>query len=163
MTVPGFAGHVLYVDLTRGKTRKEPLDDRFVHAFIGGYGINTRLLYDVVSPAVDPLSPDNPIILGAGPFAGTIVPGSAELIGTTKFPVNGAFASACGGGHFALMLKTCGKKFWSIFRRDRPRGYAKEMDPPAFYPCCIGFGIRVVQFSFHSPGGDVGKSVSEYR
>ena len=98
MKIPGFAGNILFIDLTSGEIRKEPLDNQLVHSFLGGYGINIKLLFNMVSPAVDPLSPDNPIILCAGPFVGTIVPGSAKLVATTKFPVNGTFASANGGG-----------------------------------------------------------------
>jgi len=108
MGIPGYAGSILYVDLTTGKTGKESLDRRLVTAFIGGFGINNRLAYDLLPPDVDPLSPDNVIILGAGPFAGTIVPGAGKVIVTTRFPLNGAFATAHGGGAFALMLKTCG-------------------------------------------------------
>jgi len=104
----GYAGSILYVDLTNGKTRSEPLDLELVKAFIGGYGINNKLAYDLIPPDVDPLSPDNAIIIGAGPFAGTIVPGAGKVIVTTKFPLNGAIATAHGGGAFAPMLKTSG-------------------------------------------------------
>jgi len=108
MDIPGYAGSILYVDLTKGKTRNEPLDLQLMKAFIGGYGINNKLAYDLIPPDVDPLSPDNAIIIGAGPFAGTIVPGSGKVIVTTRFPLNGAVATAHGGGAFALMLKTSG-------------------------------------------------------
>ena len=108
MDYPGYAGAILHVDLSSGETRKEPLDPHLVRAFIGGFGINNKLAYDLIPPDVDPLSPDNAIIIGAGPFAGTIVPGAGKVIVTTRFPLNGAFATAHGGGAFALMLKTCG-------------------------------------------------------
>jgi len=108
MDVPGYAGHILHVDLTRGSIRKEELDLELVTNFIGGWGINSRLAYDCIPPDADPLSPENAIILGAGPFNGTIVPGSAELAITTKFPLSGGIGVSCGGGHFPLMLKTSG-------------------------------------------------------
>ncbi len=108
MNIPGYAGNILYIDLTRGRTRKEPLDPELVRTLIGGYGINSKLAYNLIPQGVDPLSPENLIIVGAGPFAGTMIPGAAKVLVTTKFPINGAFATAAGGGSFALMLKTVG-------------------------------------------------------
>jgi aldehyde:ferredoxin oxidoreductase len=108
MDVPGYAGHILHVDLTRGSIRKEKLDPELVTQFIGGWGINSRLAYDCIPPDVDSLSPENAIIVGTGPFNGTIVPGSAELAITTKLPLSGGIGVSCGGGHFPLMLKASG-------------------------------------------------------
>jgi aldehyde:ferredoxin oxidoreductase len=61
-----------------------------------------------MSKGTPPFSPDNLIIIGAGPFAGTLIPGAAKILVTTRFPINGAFATAAGGGSFALMLKSAG-------------------------------------------------------
>ena len=108
MEVPGYAGYILHVDLTRGRIRKEPLDFGLVKDFIGGWGINSRLAYDCIPSDIDPLSPENAIIIGTGPFSGTIVPGSAELVITTKLPLSGGIGTGCGGGHFPLMLKSSG-------------------------------------------------------
>ena len=108
MPIPGYVGNILYVDLTGSGIKEEPLDPGLAKTLIGGYGINNKLAYDLIPPMVDPLSSQNSIILGAGPFAGTFVPGAAKLLATTKFPVNGAFATAAGGGSFAIMLKSAG-------------------------------------------------------
>jgi len=88
--------------------RKEPLPSDWVDRFIGGYGINNRLAYQLIPPQVDPLSPENALIIGAGPFAGTLIPGSGKVLLTTKFPINGAFATASGGGSFSFRLKSAG-------------------------------------------------------
>ena len=108
MGIPGYAGRILYIDLTSGRTRKEPIDPELVMTLIGGYGINNKLAYDLIPQRTDPLSPASSIIIGAGPFAGTLVPGAAKVLVTTKFPINGAFATAAAGGSFALMLKSVG-------------------------------------------------------
>ena len=108
MDIAGYAGSILYVNLTNGRIRKEPLDPGLVRSLIGGYGVNNKLAYDLMPQGVDPLSPENLIIIGAGPFAGTLVPGAAKVLVTTRFPINGAFATAAGGGSFALMLKSAG-------------------------------------------------------
>ncbi|MBE0414992.1 MAG: hypothetical protein IBX36_00420 [Dehalococcoidia bacterium] len=128
MEIPGYAGSILYVDLTSGQIRKEPLDPEMVRALIGGWGINNRLAYDLIPPDADPLSPENAILIGTGPFSGTIVPGSAELLVTSKFPLNGSFATACGGGNFALMLKTSGYDHVVISGRAEKPVYLKILD-----------------------------------
>jgi len=108
MKTTGYAGSILFVDLTGGKIRKEPLDPDLARAFLGGHGINYKLAYNLIPPDADPLSPENAIIIGAGPFSGTLVPGSAELVITSKLPLSGGFGTNAGGGHFGLMLKSSG-------------------------------------------------------
>ena len=94
MEYHGYAGRILYVDLSTGQIEKQPLDIEMAQRFLGGSGINYRLGYDLLKPGVDPLSPDNGIILGSGPFSGTLVPSNSRLMATTKFPINGRWASA---------------------------------------------------------------------
>jgi len=108
MQIPGYAGSILHIDLTSGSVKKELLALELVRRFIGGFGINNKLAYDLIPADADPLSPENLVIVGAGPFAGTLVPGAGKVLITTKFPINGAFATASGGGSFALMLKSAG-------------------------------------------------------
>lgn len=105
---PGYTGNILYVDLTAGTSRLGPVDPELPRRLIGGFGVNSRLAYDLVPHGTDPFSPDNLIIIGAGPFAGTLVPGGAKVLVTTRFPINGAYATAAGGGCFASYMKSAG-------------------------------------------------------
>src|SRR3972149_3099260 len=102
-----YAGYILRVDLSRGKITQKPLDGNIARDFIGGFGINNKLAYDLIRPGTDPLSPGKPIILGAGLLNGTVAPSSSRVFATTKFPITGAIGSACGGG-FGFMLKAAG-------------------------------------------------------
>ncbi len=104
----GYMGRILYVDLTEGRSRTENLDPDMARQFLGGWGVNARLAWDVIPPEADALSPENAVIIGTGPLSGTIVPGSAELSITTKLPLSGGIGTGCGGGHFPLMLKSSG-------------------------------------------------------
>ena len=94
MAIPGYAGSILFVDLTSERTREESLDPELARTLIGGCGINNKLAYDLMPQGIDPLSPQNLIIIGAGPFADTLVPGAAKILVTTRFPLNGTFATA---------------------------------------------------------------------
>jgi len=83
----GWAGAVLRVDLSTRKVEKAPLNMEWAHEFIGGRGLNSRTLYSEVKPGTDPMGPDNPLIFGAGPCNGTLVPGSSSITVTTKSPL----------------------------------------------------------------------------
>ena len=105
---PGYAGRILFVDLSTGKWREERFSKQDQEKYIGGHGMNAFLAWNLIDPLSDPLSPENPLIMGAGPFTGTIIPGSSKLVTTLKFPLNGAFGTTVAGCRFPLMLKTCG-------------------------------------------------------
>jgi aldehyde:ferredoxin oxidoreductase len=47
MTYYGYAGKVLYVDLTSGRSRTETLDMATAKKYLGGCGIGERLLCDL--------------------------------------------------------------------------------------------------------------------
>ena len=128
MDIPGYAGGIGYVDLTSGHTRKEPLDPGLARTFIGGHGINWKLAYDLIPPHADPLSPENAIIIGVGPFSGTLVPGTSELVVTSKLPLSGGFGTNAGGGHFPLMLKSSGYDHLVITGRAEKPTYLKILD-----------------------------------
>ena len=77
-------GTILRVDLGSGKIEKEPLREDLRLNYIGGRGINSRLLFDEVGPEIDPLSPENRLIFGASPLSGTAAPSIARFTVTTK-------------------------------------------------------------------------------
>ena len=83
----GYAGHILHVDLTTGELEKWRLDLKLASEFIGSCGLNGRLAYDLIDPEKDPLSPESPILIGAGPLVGTLAPGSGQIEGMVKFPL----------------------------------------------------------------------------
>ncbi len=97
-----------FVDLTTGQVTVEQTPEDLVRRFIGGRGLGAKLLYDLVGPEVDPLGPDNYLILTAGPLAGTPWPTSARLHVTFKSPLTGIYGYANTGGHFVAELKHAG-------------------------------------------------------
>lgn len=121
MSMPGYAGKILHVDLSSGKSAERPLDLELCRRFLGGYGMNNVLAHEFIPPLADPLSPENAIIIGCGPFNGTVIPGSSELSITTKFPINNAIATGCGGGFFPIMMKSAGYDHIVITGRSRKK------------------------------------------
>ena len=71
-------GAILNIDLTTGKVSREPTSS-YQELFIGGRGINDKIVYDRVGPEIGPLDPGNVIAFGTGPFTGTAVPELTRL------------------------------------------------------------------------------------
>ncbi len=104
----GYAGRILYVDLTHGKVTEKELSEGFARKYIGGNGFGARLLYDENPKGVDPFSPENTLILAVGPFAGTIVPTGSRYGVFAKSPQTGFFGESYASGFFGFELKCAG-------------------------------------------------------
>ena len=113
----GWAGRILYVDLTKGRVRKKETPKGLREAFIGGRGINAKLLWDLTKPGVNPLSPENVLIFGAGTLTGTPVPMTGRLTVTTKSPQTNLYLKSVSGGHFAGELKFAGYDHIVVYGR----------------------------------------------
>ena len=101
-------GRMLHVDLSSGQVEMEDLEHDAARAHLGGLGLNAWLMEKTYVTGTDPLSADNPIILGAGPLVGTGTPGAAKIVATTRFPQNGAISESVGSMRFARNLKGAG-------------------------------------------------------
>jgi aldehyde:ferredoxin oxidoreductase len=104
----GWTGTILRVDLSTGKTTKEPLSEELAYDFIGGRGVNSKILYDETGPQTDPLGPDNRLIIGTGPTTGTLGLGNSRFTITGKSPLTGILGDASGGGQFGAEVKFAG-------------------------------------------------------
>jgi aldehyde:ferredoxin oxidoreductase len=85
----------------RAVTRRELRGEAVVKA--GRYLI-ARTLLDLGAAGVDPLSPANPLIFSAGPFAGTSFSNANRTSVGCKSPLTGGIKEANGGGTFAYAL-----------------------------------------------------------
>jgi aldehyde:ferredoxin oxidoreductase len=104
----GWMGTILRVDLSTGKIAKEPLSEDLAYNFVGGRGVNSKILYDETSPATEPLGPDNRLIIGTGPTSGTLGLGNGRFTITARSPLTGILGDASGGGHFGGEVKFAG-------------------------------------------------------
>jgi len=104
----GWAGRILKVDLTAGRVAVDPLNLEEAIKFLGGRGLNSWTLYNLVKNDFDEFSPDNPVIIGAGPLCGTLVPAANKFTFTTKSPLTNIFADSCAGGYFGPEIKYAG-------------------------------------------------------
>ena len=116
----GRMGTIAYIDLTDGTIQKVEFPSYLCENYLGGAGVNARLLYEHVPPDVGPMDPKAIVILGAGPLVGTIVPSCGRIETTAKSPVTGIFGDSNAGGDFAPEMKFAGYDHLVI------RGKAKE-------------------------------------
>jgi len=105
----GYAGRVLRVDLTTGKTRVEQLNVDIARKYIGGIGLGMKLWLDNSQPGVDPFSPENPLVLALGPVSGTMFPtaGNGHAF-VSKSPATFGIGEAVAHGTFGAEMKRAG-------------------------------------------------------
>jgi aldehyde:ferredoxin oxidoreductase len=104
----GYGGSILRVNLTTGQITKQPTSPEVARDFIGGRGFGAYYLFKEVPKNVDPLGPENKLIISTGPLSGLMVPGAGKCDWTTKSPLTGGYADASMGGHFTAELKYAG-------------------------------------------------------
>jgi aldehyde:ferredoxin oxidoreductase len=136
----GYKGRWAWVDLTGRTVRVEPADPGYGRDYVGGRGLQARLLADHLErtgPLKDPLSPQNRIIVGSSALNDTAVAtagrGSCSFVGTMARspepaswvpghkPIYGLVTHSSAGGLFPNMLKRAG--FDQVIvdgRADRP-------------------------------------------
>ena len=105
----GYAGRVLRVDLTTGKTRFEKLDEETAKKYIGGIGLGMKLWLANSKAGVDAFNPDNPLVLAVGPVSGTMFPtGGNGHAFISKSPATNGVGEAVSHGTFGAEIKRAG-------------------------------------------------------
>jgi aldehyde:ferredoxin oxidoreductase len=113
----GYAGKTLKVDLTKGKVVQEPLERDLARKFLGGRGLNAKLLFDHVGPNVEALSPKNVLLIATGPINGLLGLTTGRLDVTSLSPLTGIFGNSNAGTNFAPELKYAGFDNIMVFGR----------------------------------------------
>jgi aldehyde:ferredoxin oxidoreductase len=104
----GYGGFILRVDLETGRVRREKTDPKYVLNVIGGRGLNSTRLFDELDRDIDPMSPENMLLLGVGPLTGTLLPASAYTTISGKSPLTGILGDSAAGGFLGAELKQAG-------------------------------------------------------
>lgn len=104
----GYAGKLLFIDLTRGAIREESPGEETYRKYIGGTGLGAKVLFERMKAGADPLGPDNMLGFVTGPLTATGVPGGGRYTVVTKSPVTGGWADANSGGFWGPELKWAG-------------------------------------------------------
>jgi aldehyde:ferredoxin oxidoreductase len=105
----GYSSRVLHIDLATGENHVEPLNEDYAKKYIGGIGLGMRMWLDHSKAGVEPLSPENPLILATGPISGTMWPtGGNGHAFVAKSPQSYGVGEAKAHGSFGTELKRAG-------------------------------------------------------
>jgi aldehyde:ferredoxin oxidoreductase len=139
-----YMGKMLVVDLTANRVSIEPLRREWLRNYWGSWGLALRYYCDAVKPEIDPLSPENVIVIMTGPLGGTLVPLASRLCLVSKSPHTGTIFESNIGGAFGPELKFAGYDGIVIKGRAAAPVFLKIVDECVTLECAeslIGRGI----------------------
>ena len=112
---------ILKVNLTSGEISSFDIPKAWADSFLGGASLAARLLYDVLTPDLDPLSPAAPLLFLNGPLTGSSGPAVGRFVICGRSPATGLWAeSNCGGFWGPELRKTGFDGLWIDGRADQP-------------------------------------------
>lgn len=101
-------GKFLHVNLSNGEVKVEEYNEELAKKWLGSRGLAIYFLLKEMDPTVDPLSPENKLIITPGPLSGTSAPTGGRYNVITKSPHTGFITMANSGGYFGAELKFAG-------------------------------------------------------
>ena len=103
---------LLMIDLTNRSHEAAEIPHKIIQQYLGGRGLGSYLLYNLVPPGTDPYSERNQLILSAGPASGTNLPFSSRVVLNTKSPHTNIYLRTSASGTFSHQMKRAG--LWAI-------------------------------------------------
>lgn len=104
----GYAGRILKIDLSTGKSSIKTIDERYARKYLGGQGFAVELVYHNVPEGADAFSPENVLAMAPGLFAGYPVPTGGKTAFAGKSPATNTLAESIMGGSIGAELRHAG-------------------------------------------------------
>jgi len=104
----GYVGQLLRVNLNNKVISKEPQREDWARDFVGGVGLAARIFYEEVGPKIDPLGPENKLMIMTGPANGTMIPAASRTAVCAKSPYTHSFFHSIFGGYLGPEIKFAG-------------------------------------------------------
>jgi aldehyde:ferredoxin oxidoreductase len=103
---------MLKVDLSKRACDVVEIPDKILKQYIGGRGLGSYLLYNLVPAKADALGKDNHLIFTAGPLSGTDFFYSSKVNLSTKSPLTNGYLFSISSGILGQQMKRAG--LWAI-------------------------------------------------
>ncbi len=133
---------ILKIDLSSRSVEAYTIPEAWEQAFLGGASLAARLLYPMLTPGLDPLSPEAPLLFLNGPLSGTSGPTVGRFVVCGKGPATGLWAESNCGGFWGPELRSCGYDgLWITGRAAEP----------------VYLSLRDARLEFHTAGHLWGK------
>lgn len=137
---------MIIVDLSQEKIDIKPMREDLIRDYMGGEGVGTRLIWEMVNPHTNPIEPGNAIIFASAPLNGTIFPSGARGCVVFKSPETGTISMSNIGGNWCSQLKFAGYALVAV------TGKAKK-------PCYLFIDDDTVEL--RDAGGIWGKTIPD--
>jgi len=99
---------ILKINLSSNTIETFSIPAEFERDFLGGASLAARLLFDSLTPELDPFSPESPLLILNGPLSGTAGPTVGRFVVCGKSPATGLWAESNCGGFFGPELRMAG-------------------------------------------------------
>lgn len=103
-----FSGKLLRINLSDTSYQVEEIPHSFYRDFISARGLSIRYLYDELPANVDPLGPQNKLIMSIGVLGGAGLQGFSKWAVVSKSPLTGTIFRSITGGNFGPWMKYAG-------------------------------------------------------
>jgi len=113
----GYFKKGLHINLTSGNADSWDIPDSFIEKYIGGRGFGAKLVWDNLKKhdfKIDPLGPENLIVIAPGPLTGAYLPSSGKNSFIAISPATGLYGDSSVGGGFGVELRQTGIDVLSI-------------------------------------------------
>ncbi len=104
----GYNDKILHVHLSEGRWEIEEPGENWYRTFMGGSGFAGYYLLKHIKPGIDPLGPENVLVLAASVVTGVPISGFNRFTAAAKSPLTGAFGESEAGGYFGPEMKFAG-------------------------------------------------------
>lgn len=112
---------ILTLDLTTRKTGTFTVPADWAHDYLGGSSLAARILSEYLTPDLDPLSPEAPLLFLTGPLTGTSGPSVGRFVVCARSPATGLWGESNCGGFWGPELRKAGfDGLWITGRADGP-------------------------------------------
>ena len=104
----GYNGKILKMNLSDLTYTIIKNDEYFYRTFMGGSALASYFLLTEMEKDVDPLGPDNILVITTSILTGTPIPGANRCTIASKSPLTDGFSESESGGYFAIDFKKTG-------------------------------------------------------
>ena len=112
---------ILTINLTTNKIEHYTVPADWERDYLGGSALAAMMLYDLLTPFLDPLSPEAPLLFLTGPLTGTVGPAVGRFVICGRSPATGLWAESNCGGFWGPELRKAGfDGLWITGRSDQP-------------------------------------------
>ncbi len=104
----GYHNKILHADLTTGEFEVEQPGEEFYRKYMGGSALGLYYLLRDTAPGIDPLGPENVLVLALSVLTGAPISGQSRMTAVAKSPLTDAVGDSQAGGFFPAEMKFAG-------------------------------------------------------